>query len=107
MKWDLHVSGEVSEEAWHSLGLDEALCSSIKVIESCLEVLINIVLSSLAFEPQMRLEDFISGWEGILWLEDELSSWLSIISGGLSGVLVIHGPHELVATLSLNIELFW
>ena len=107
VKWDLHAGGEVSEEAAHSLGLNVALTSGIKMIESGLEVGINIVLGSLAGETEMGLEDLIAWWESILWLENELTSLLTSFGGCLSSVLVIHGPHELITASTLNVELGW
>ena len=55
----------------------------------------------------MGFKDFVGSWASILGLEDEIAGGLSIISGSLTSIFVIHRPHELVTTLSFNIKLLW
>ena len=107
MQWDLHASGEVSEEGAHSLSLNIALTSGIKMIESGLEVGVDILLGSLAVEAKMGLEDLVAWWEGVLWLEHEYAGFLTSIGGELSSVVGVHRPHELITASTLDIELGW
>ena len=107
MQWDLHASGEVSEEAAHSFGLDVSETGGVEMIESGLEVSSHIVISSLTGESEMGSEDLIAWWLCVLWLENELASFLTCGSRRFSGVLAIHGPHELVTAGTLDVELGW
>ena len=105
VKADLHVTGEVSEEGRHSLSLNVSLSGGIKVIKSILEVLINVILRSFSFESQMGVENLETGGNGILGLEDELTERLAVIGSLLTGILLVHRPHELVTAGTLDVEL--
>ena len=70
-----------------------------------MEVLINVILRSLSFESQMGVENLETGGNGILGLEDELTERLAVIGSLFTGVLLVHRPHELVATGTLDVEL--
>ena len=60
------------------------------MVKSILEVLVNVILSSLTLESQMGVKNLKTGWDGVLGLEDELTEWLTIIGCFFTGVLLIH-----------------
>ena len=107
MKGNSHASCEVSEEAAHSVCLDVALACGVEVVESSLQILVNIVVSSLSGQAEVSLQDLSGGCVGILDFENELTGLLALSGGHLSCVLAEHGPHELVTSGSLDVELSW
>ena len=106
VKVDLHIGAQESEETSHSVSLDLAIISGVEVFPGLVEIFVKVGGSFLSFESHVGLNDFLGSHEGSRFVHVELSSWVTIWSGLLHGVILDHGEVELVITGSWSTDVF-
>lgn len=102
---DGHISSKVPEERGSSLDFNLTSGSCIEVVESGLEVLSQVILSSLALETHVGAQDLISSHFSFHRSKNETTSGFSFGCRLFESVVLVHGPHKLIAASPFNVEL--
>lgn len=108
---DGHVTAKHTHELAHPGGIDPAIWLVVEVVPGVIEMGGQVVIGLLSVQIHMGSNHFARGGHSIWLLQDEVAGFFTALvaelldlGGLLGGILLEHGPHELVVALAWAIE---